>query len=84
MDRETVIQLAREAGWLGKVFGAGSNAPTNIVGFVVLVLLSAGIASLFFDTAVPAADLWKLIAPMLTLVMGYMFGKSRARGGAAQ
>ncbi len=68
-------QMDLEAGWLGKAFGSGANAPMNIAGVLVIVLLFSGIAALFIKTAITAADYWKIIAPLLTLVMGYMVGK---------
>ena len=69
-------QMDLDAGWLGRCFGSGKNAPMNIAGTLVLLLLASGIAVLFFQSAIPASDYWKIIVPLLTLVMGYVFGKS--------
>jgi len=65
-----------EAGWLGKCFGGSANAPLNIAGVLVLLLVGSGISVLFVKSAIPAQDYWKVIVPLLTLVMGYVFGKS--------
>lgn len=68
-------QMDLEAGWLGRAFGSGANAPMNIAGVLVVILMLSGIATLFFQTAIPAGEYWKIIVPLLTLVMGYVFGK---------
>lgn len=68
-------QMDLEAGWLGKAFGSGANAPMNIAGVLVVVLMSSGIATLFIESSIPASEYWKIIVPLLTLVMGYVFGK---------
>jgi hypothetical protein len=64
-----------DAGWLGRCFGASNNAPLNIAGLLVVLLVGSGVAVLFFQSAIPAGDYWKIIVPLLTLVMGYVFGK---------
>jgi len=57
-----------DAGYLGKVFGNSSSAPSNIAGIVILFLL---IGTPFID------DLsWEKSFPILTLSLGYLFGKS--------
>ncbi len=68
-------EMDLEAGWLGRCFGGRSNAPMNIAGLLVVLLLGSGIAVLFFQNAMGAADYWKTIVPLVTLVMGYVFGK---------
>lgn len=68
-------QMDLEAGWLGRCFGSGRNAPMNIAGLFVLLLAGSGIIVLFVTSAIPAAEYWKIIVPLLTLVMGYVFGK---------
>ena len=69
-------KLDLESGILGKCFGSRSNAPMNIAGLFVTLLLVAGIAVLFVSCTIPAGEFWKIIAPLMTMVMGYLFGKS--------
>jgi hypothetical protein len=65
-----------DSGWLGKLFGGSTTAPTNIAGLSLMLLLIAGVALLFFNSAtMTAADYWKIITPIITLVLGYLFGK---------
>ncbi|WP_155630046.1 hypothetical protein [Burkholderia cepacia] len=68
------------AGWLGKCFGTGTNAPLNIAGFVISLLVIAGLVVLFVPSAIPAADFWKISVPLITLVMGFIFGKGTNGG----
>jgi hypothetical protein len=68
-------KLDLEAGWLGGFFGTGTNAPANIAGLTVIVLLVAGIAISWFETKMPPLDYWKTAAPIITLALGYLFGR---------
>ena len=68
-------EMDLEAGWLGRCFGTSNNAPMNIAGLVVVVLLAAGLATMFIQSALPAAEYWKIAVPLITLVMGFIFGK---------
>jgi hypothetical protein len=78
-DQELFVLKAKkmdlDAGWLGHCFGGGDNAPLNIAGLMVILLAGSGVAVLFFQSSIPAMDYWKIIVPLLTLVMGYVFGK---------
>lgn len=65
-----------EAGFLGKFFGSHANAPMNIAGMLLVLLFGSGVTVLFVPSTMSASDYWKIIAPITTLVIGYMFGKS--------
>ena len=73
-------EMDLEAGWLGRFFGSGETAPLNIAGLLILLLGGSGVAVLFLQSAIPAGEYWKIIVPLLSLVMGYVFGKS-SKGG---
>lgn len=65
-----------ESGWLGRCFGSARNAPLNIAGLAVALLLGTGVLLLFIDSkAMAAVEYWKLMVPILTLILGYLFGK---------
>jgi hypothetical protein len=68
-------ELELTAGWLGRVFGNAKNAPLNIAGIIATLLTITGIALLFWPGSMTASDFWKLITPILTLILGYLFGK---------
>lgn len=68
-------KLALQAGWLGKVFGTGANAPINIAGFTAVVLVVAGIVFMVMETKLQLGEYWKVSTPIVTLALGYLFGK---------
>ena len=69
-------KLDLEAGHLGKIFGAAKNAPFNISGVVVILLVLSGVIYTFIpQTGTTTLEFWKIIAPIITMILGYMFGK---------
>lgn len=64
-----------EAGVLGKFFGMSSNAAANVAGFVVCTLILAGVLMAFFSPALQVTEYFKLVSPIVTLALGYMFGR---------
>jgi hypothetical protein len=62
-------------GWLTRVFGSPSYAANNVAFTVLVLLFAAGFA---FGIAYPneRLDFWKLILPIITLTIGYVFGKN--------
>jgi uncharacterized membrane protein YoaK (UPF0700 family) len=68
-------QMKIEAGFLGKVFGTNKNAPVNIAGASIIILMIAGICSTFLSTDTPDLEFWKVIAPIITAILVYLFGK---------
>ena len=66
----------RRMGTLGGFFGSAENAPTSIAGIIALLLTLACVVSLFVPTNIPALELFKLVLPVITGVLGYLFGKS--------
>ena len=68
-------EMDLEAGWLGHCFGTSKNAPLNIAGLIVVLLLCAGLAVLFFPSNLTAVEYWKIAVPLITLVLGFIFGK---------
>ncbi|MBQ6301558.1 MAG: hypothetical protein IJK75_06415 [Bacteroidales bacterium] len=72
-----------ERGWLGKLFGAGVHSPNNIAGLLIVILLLVAIGYTFFmlvycpvETHHQVVDFWGIITPLITLALGYLFGKS--------
>jgi hypothetical protein len=73
LERE---RMTLEAGLLGKFFGSATNAPIYIAGIVVFLFAITCVIVLFVNTNVPAADFLNIIVPVITLALGYLFGKS--------
>jgi hypothetical protein len=69
-------ELSLGSGQLGKFFGSSTNAPTNIAGIIVLLLTTSCIAALFVPSNIPALEFLKLVLPVITGILGYLFGKS--------
>jgi hypothetical protein len=70
-------QLDLESGFLGKMFGGLKNAPSNIAGLCLFILLLTGIVVLFIkDLNMTAAEYWKYSTSIITLILGYLFGKN--------
>jgi len=79
IDRRYALQereMTLEAGVLGRFFGSAARAPTSIAGIIALLLTVACIVSLFVPTNISSPELWKLVLPVITGVLGYLFGKS--------
>lgn len=76
----------KELGRLGIFFGSGETVKMNISGLTILILLITGIgytiAILCMDTtsnnkAVGILDFWGIITPIITLALGFIFGKTQ-------
>lgn len=69
-------RMRLDTGWLGGFFGSASRAPTSIAGIIALLLTLSCIVSLFVPTNISSPELWKLVLPVITGILGYLFGKS--------
>ena len=70
-------QLDLDSGVLGKVFGGFKNAPYNIAGMSLFLLFAIGIVVLFVpDLNMTATEYWKYSSSVITLILGYLFGRS--------
>ena len=62
-----------EAGWFGKVFGNATSAPTNIAGISIILLLGI---SIYMTASKISTDIWSVTSPLISLILGYLFGKN--------
>jgi hypothetical protein len=70
--RERTLQL----GWLGRLTGDVQNKTGNIVVLVIILCFSLTVLVLFLhDSELPRKDLILSIFSIVTLVLGYYFGK---------
>jgi len=67
-------RMSLESGFLGKFFGSAANAPTNIAGFVVCLLVV--IICVVGFLKMPTAEFVERVIPIITLALGYLFGKN--------
>ncbi|WP_394901959.1 hypothetical protein [Bacteroides xylanisolvens] len=78
-DHETIIK-DKELGIIGQIFGGVENSSKNITAFIcIALLLGATIVSLVIyfgkDDITLVKSIWGAIIPVITLSLGYLFGK---------
>jgi len=69
----------QEMGWLGRVFGSVEDKPGNITGFVIILLIAAICALAFLGPGDPNFPVDKVLTAflsILTIALGYLFGRS--------
>lgn len=79
-DAEKFYQLEDkkiDAGLMGKIFGSPEWAAASIAWVTIFLLVCSGVYSLVFTTAIQPADYWKIITPLITLALGYLFGRQK-------
>ena len=64
-----------ESGWLGKFFGSPTHSPVNIAGLLIILLVLTGIVTSFVLGSMSPKDYWTTMTPLITLALGYVFGK---------
>ena len=74
-----------ERGLLGRLWGSIEHSSNNIAGLFIVLLLFIGFAYTFWmlyidacDTHSKILDFWGMLSPMLTLALGYLFGRGQA------
>ena len=78
--------IDKKLGKLGLFFGLGESVKMNIAGLTIIILLFSGISYtfgiLFLDfsankNVIGILEFWGIITPLITLVLGFIFGKSQ-------
>lgn len=70
----------KDLGWIGKFFGSSENSSKNIAAIICLILLfaviimSCGVYCMDRDKDF-VSTLWQMVMPVITLALGYIFGK---------
>jgi hypothetical protein len=67
-----------DIGLVGKLFGKGDAVKLNVAALCFLLLVVSGIIKSFtqFENSI---DYWKTISPLITLTLGYIWGKERGK-----
>ena len=68
-------EMDLESGILGKFFGAPTHSPGNIAGLLIFLLVTTGVVISFIPGSLGATDYWTTTIPIVTLALGYLFGK---------
>jgi len=69
-------KLKIDVGFVGQLIGSKPSAPSNIAAIFILLLLIPGIVDLFCKSQLEPERYWAIISPLLTLALGYIFGKN--------
>ncbi len=67
--------MVLEAGLLGKLFGSAINAPTNIAGLTLCLLVLIVFGVLVSRPSDFVAQILEQLSPIITLILGYVFGR---------
>lgn len=75
-QKQQIIRL----GLIGRIFGSGDNASKNITATICIILIIGGslvslYAYAFKDDKELVGSIWNVILPIITLSLGYVFGK---------
>ena len=68
-------EMDLDSGLLGKLFGNKANAPSNIAGVIVILLVLSGLVVTFTESKIQPKEYWSIITSIITLILGYLFGK---------
>ena len=77
-DKDTYVKLREmdlNSGMLGKFFGTSDNVSVYIAGVVVMVVVVTGLVVTFYPGGTTAVETWKIITPIVTMILGFIFGK---------
>ncbi len=77
--RHELDLLKQEMGWLGKIFGGGASAPTNIGGFALLAAFLFVGVSFCFPGSPELNDARKWAYTIATGALGYLFGSAKRK-----
>ena len=79
-NNHTQEQQKIRLGIIGKLFGSGDNASKNITATICILLIIGGTAVSLYayaskDDKELVGSIWNVIVPIITLSLGYLFGK---------
>jgi hypothetical protein len=87
LDHHTAHErMIAERGWLGRFWGTRESVPYNIASFVIAIMAVGGLLFTAYigskpvkDQPITIAELWKILAPFITLSLGYIFGTATSK-----
>jgi len=68
-------EMSLEAGILVNFFGSPKRAASSIAWVMIFILICSGVIVSFVGCNINAIEYWKIIAPLITLALGYLFGR---------
>lgn len=78
VTQEDLTYRSQELGRLGKLFGSREQSPGNIAGLAIIVAFLILIAIVFApdSLSLPKKDVFTLVSGIITLTLGFLFGRS--------
>lgn len=80
-NQNEIEKIKLERGLLGGIWGNSEKIPNNIAALLILILLLTAIIYTYCliglptdKISLPIKDFWEIIAPLITLAIGYLFG----------
>ena len=80
-NQNEIEKIKLERGWLGGIWGNSDKIPNNLAALSIIILLATGIFYTYCvlglpteKISLPIKDFWAIIAPLITLAIGYLFG----------
>ncbi len=87
-NQNELDKIKLERGWLGGIWGNSEKIPNNIAALAIIILLATGIFYTYCimdlqseKISLPIKDFWAIIAPLITLAIGYLFGDKTKKNG---
>jgi len=68
-------EMKLEAGVVGGFFGSTQRAASSIAWIMIFLLVCSGILILFVNIPIQISEYWKITSPLITLALGYLFGR---------
>lgn len=82
MQKLKIEEKKKERGLIGNLWGAMENSSNNIAGiFIIAILLIGSLYTAYmvikdvYKTHQQVLDFWNLLTPLLTMALGYIFGR---------
>lgn len=88
-NQNELEKIKLERGLLGGIWGNSEKIPNNIAALAIVILLATGIFYTYCvmnlakeNISLPIKDFWAIIAPLITLAIGYLFGDKSKKNDA--
>jgi hypothetical protein len=88
-NQNEIEKIKLERGWLGGIWGNSDKIPNNLAALSIIILLATGIFYTYCvlglpteKISLPIKDFWAIIAPLITLAIGYLFGDKSKKNEA--
>ena len=88
-NQNELEKIKIERGWLGNIWGNSDKIPNNIAALSIIILFAIGIYYTYCVLGLPTEkislsikDFWAIIAPLITLSIGYLFGDKTKKNDA--